>query len=442
MANLESRPSPFGVIRQRGVSPIAAIRLAASGCSAITVVFLARTLGASDYGRYSLLQSWVAMASVLGGLGLDRLLVKYVAVAVARQEWASLKGVLRWSRGAVGVASLLACALLALAWPAGLAKVVGSRQEYFGLAAGLVLLTTMSQVQQAALRGFRWVVISQVPDGLIQPAVKVAGVGLVYLAGQHRLSLHAVLVVMIVAGLTGCGVGAAALSQATPPQVRRSPSSYAFKAWTTSSLTLLLLGGFEIMNGQVDILAMGMWGAGTVGVYAVIQQIARLLPFGLTVVTLVCLPDLARLHALGDQRGLQGLLRESTRLGFWVSGALGLGLAAISPWLLPYLRVDEPSARAGLAILATGQLINAAFGPVAGILVMAGHERVVTLALGLGLAINTLLCMLLIPRYGILGGALASTAGLVIWNLVLAWEVQRRLQLTPTILALARPRIL
>jgi O-antigen/teichoic acid export membrane protein len=62
--------------------------------------------------------------------------------------------------------------------------------------------------------------------------------------------------------------------------------------------------------------------------------------------------------------------------------------------------------------------------------------KVLAVSATLGVALQALL----IPRFGILGAASATTLTLVFWNVVLAWFVFRRMRLDPTVFSMLRPR--
>jgi O-antigen/teichoic acid export membrane protein len=87
-----------------------------------------------------------------------------------------------------------------------------------------------------------------------------------------------------------------------------------------------------------------------------------------------------------------------------------------------------------LAILAAGQLVNAAFGSVGLFLSMSGHERDTLLGQFIALTVNVLVAVVLIPPFGATGAAVAASLGLVTWNLVLAAKVVSRLHLRPSAL--------
>jgi len=74
-----------------------------------------------------------------------------------------------------------------------------------------------------------------------------------------------------------------------------------------------------------------------------------------------------------------------------------------------------------------GQLINSFVGSVAFLLNMTGHERDVMLIVGISTALNVLLTFLITPRYGILGGAIANSATLILAQIAMFFAVRKRL---------------
>ncbi|MDQ2675069.1 MAG: oligosaccharide flippase family protein, partial [Chloroflexota bacterium] len=62
------------------------------GMRLVLAVLLARLLGASDYGLYTIALSVVAVASALSVFGLDAAMIRFVAIAVARGDEARARG--------------------------------------------------------------------------------------------------------------------------------------------------------------------------------------------------------------------------------------------------------------------------------------------------------------------------------------------------------------
>jgi O-antigen/teichoic acid export membrane protein len=63
---------------------------------------------------------------------------------------------------------------------------------------------------------------------------------------------------------------------------------------------------------------------------------------------------------------------------------------------------------------------------------MTGHERDVARSLAISALLNIVLGLALIPGWGAEGAAVAAATSLVVWNIVLAVRVYRKLGIRPT----------
>jgi O-antigen/teichoic acid export membrane protein len=90
------------------------------------------------------------------------------------------------------------------------------------------------------------------------------------------------------------------------------------------------------------------------------------------------------------------------------------------------------------AILIVGQVFNVAMGPAGTVLLMTGHERQAARCFGIGAATNVVLACILVPVWGLAGGAVSATISLCVAAGLLTWSVHARLSVQA--LGLARPR--
>ena len=89
-----------------------------------------------------------------------------------------------------------------------------------------------------------------------------------------------------------------------------------------------------------------------------------------------------------------------------------------------------------LFILIFGQIINILAGSVGTLLVMTGHERDVVISVSISTIILFALGAVFIPMWGVFGAAYATVGGLIVLNIVLTIQVNRRLGIDPTVLGL------
>jgi O-antigen/teichoic acid export membrane protein len=78
-----------------------------------------------------------------------------------------------------------------------------------------------------------------------------------------------------------------------------------------------------------------------------------------------------------------------------------------------------------MVILSLGQLFNACMGSVGVIMSMIGLERFVARGITIATLINLLFNIILIFFWGITGASIATTASIIIWNILLALWLYR-----------------
>jgi O-antigen/teichoic acid export membrane protein len=203
--------------------------------------------------------------------------------------------------------------------------------------------------------------------------------------------------------------------------------------WVRQALPLLWLGGFYLLNSQVDTLLLGtLRGTKEVAIYNIANRMAELLTFMLIAVGVTIAPTVAELWARGEVARMQRVLRKSVRVVAFVSIPLAIGLVIFGRSVLRIFGPEFAQGYKALVILTGGQLVNTLAGSVGLILVMTNHERDVIIAHALSLCLILSLSSVLIPWWGIEGTAIARSASLICWNVLLVFRVHARLGIQPT----------
>ncbi len=425
LTRLTSLFGPRGGAKQGAVWSLL-MRVASAGMAFATSVLLARLLGLSGYGVYALVFAWINLLAIPTALGMDKFMVREVAVYRARGQWDKLGGFLRWGNLAVLLASLTVAVLAA-----GVAFFAlepgGGLRLAFWLALVSLPLTTLTSLRQAAMRGFGHIVGGQWPELLLRPLLIVALSVLAWLAlpdFDATWAVGAALTATLIAFIVGAGLLTRVLRREAPP----TPPSFEARRWLQSALPFMLISGMYVLNARTDVVMLGaLSGTDAVGLYTPATRGAELISFVLLAVNTALAPTLARLYAEGKRAQLEASVAKSTRLITLASLPLALGFILLGGPFLLLFGPEFVGAQGALVILSVGQLINAATGTVGMLLNMTGHERDTALAVGAAALLNILLNALLIPAYGIEGAAVATALSTLTWNLLLAGFVYRRL---------------
>lgn len=384
-------------------------------------IVLARGLGAEGYGIYAYSFALMTLLLLLAEVGMPTLLMREVASSEARGDWTHLRGIIVRGAQIVFVASVtLSVAAAIVVWYCGAAVPASQRQTL--LLVFLVLpFTALTRAMAGASMGLRQVIKGQAVEMVLRPALVLLGVFTIFAYAPHMRLPQYAMGIQVAVAVVALGVAAFLVAHYLPREARATSSEFRTAQWLASAVPFTLMGGAGVINSQTDILMLGFFRpAEDVGVYRVAVQGSVLVAFGLQAANAVIAPQFARLYAQGELAQMQRLVRASARailvaavpvaMTFMIAGG------AIAGWVFgpEFVRSHIP-----LAILAAGQLVNAAMGSVGFLLSMTGHERDVTRTLLLTAIFNIILNLFLIPPFGMAGAAMATSISLATWNYAL-----------------------
>lgn len=393
--------SPRHVAKQATWLMIASTLQKAIAFFAFTIV--ARLLGPESVGTYFYLLSLSSFAGAWTDLGLTPVIIRAFA-ANEERGWALVR------RAVVAKACLVPLAgLLALGYMAFFAGETTSALALFGIALLIMAEDAFSLLAYGVLRG----------------------------KGQlHKESLGMVIGQMISSGALvalvwlGFGVGGALVALLLGSawhvlwsvyHLRRQADGWrrgelpSWKVLIREAMPFALAGLFVRVYSTVDALLLRyFYGSVEVGSYAVAYKLTYALQFLPMAFVAALYPSLSAAHAKGDTEGL-----THTALGSWrFMAILGFPLAAalsgFAPRLVSLLYGDAfASAARVLAVLAWALPLLFLDFPV-GSYLNATHKAVQkTAAMGWTMVVNGVVNVLLVPRIGSVGAAIAALSGYV-----------------------------
>ena len=424
LKTLLNRPSSAG----RGAVFTFGLRIVSTGLTFATSLVLTHLLGTKGYGTYATALEWLTFLTVPTALGMDRFMVREVAIFRAQGKWDKLRGFLRWGNLAVLTSSLVVAGVGALFVTYTIRDRDTLRLSLYLILAALPLMS-LTTLRQAAMRGFDHIVGGQWPELVLRPLLIITlSVSAWVLLPRFSVQFSTPWAVgaLCTATLIAFSVGAYLLARV----LRNAPvavSSYE-RSWFKTALPFMLISGMYVLNARTSILMLSALGTQTdVGLYQIASRGADFIAMVLLAVNTAFAPLLARLYAQNKQQQLEHAVARSTRTITLVSLPIALAFIFLGGVFLSLYPSDFSAARTTLTILSIGQLINAATGTVAMLLNMTGHERDTALVVGMSAVANIALNLLLIPRLGLEGAAIATALGTLAWNVLLSYFVYKRL---------------
>jgi len=150
-------------------------------------------------------------------------------------------------------------------------------------------------------------------------------------------------------------------------------------------------------------------------------------------------PFIAEMFAQSDQEKLSYQFKAVTRWGFTLALPLGLVMCLNAYDILAVLNPEYLAGVPVLQVLSLAQLVYLIVGPVALILTMTNYVRLNLADLLLTLVLSIVLDMMLIPRYGAYGAAIAGTISINFINLLRLVQVYKLFGIHPYNIGFLKP---
>ncbi|WP_122082589.1 lipid II flippase MurJ [Vibrio coralliirubri] len=162
--------------------------------------------------------------------------------------------------------------------------------------------------------------------------------------------------------------------------------------------------------------------------YAISLKIAMLISFILQAINRVVAPDFSRLYKERKIDELNNILRQSIRLMLVIALPMSLVITIFSKEILYMYGEDFTSAADCLVILALSQLVYVLAGNVNVLLQMTDNSNVVRDSAIISSAVSALLCILLIPDFGIVGASFGTLFSLLTSSSYSVYKANKKLK--------------
>lgn len=413
-------------------------------------VLVSRWLQPSAAGGFFELVSLFTILSYTLYLGADTGLLRWIARARAVGDLAN-------TRRIVGIALIPVLAIGAVAAAAawmlapGIARVflhgMVPAEAIFDVRfiAPLVPLGALSAVILAGARGFGRTWPYLVVTGLGQPVLRIAFVLCALVMGW---GLRGVLIgwsLPVVLGLvaswyvlarlikTDVPISSRAMMLSPEPRSQRGARGERLAAefWRFAA-PRGFAGAFQIVVIWLDILLVGATLLSyAAGVYAAVSRLALVGTFALEATRLAIGPQLSALMARHESDRAAHLHQTATRWLVLASWPLYVMLAIFPVTVLGVFGHRYTAGAASLAVISLAMLVNLGTGNVTVVLLMGGKSSLSAYNALSALIVNVALNLILLPRIGIVGAAIAWAASIVVENVAAAIEVWLMLKIGP-----------
>ncbi|RWX74372.1 lipopolysaccharide biosynthesis protein [Neorhizobium lilium] len=403
------------------------IRILSAAIAFVSQIVLARVMGEFEYGIFAFVWVIVVLAGNLSCLGFHTSIIRFL-------HQHRVEGDLPAVRGLTLAARLIALASSSTVGCLGLLflHLFGDRMEaYYLIPVSLAFFTmpmiALGDVLDGTARSAGWTAMALSPTYLFRPTLILLFMLLAIWMGAPHTAVTAMEAALVATYVS-------TLSQLVRVSLRlrrlhgHGPRQFALGAWLRYSLPLFLVDGIGFLLTNADVVVVGLYlPPDQVGIYYAAAKTIVLVQFVYFSVKAAAGPRFSALLAEGDTQTLAGFAVQTTRWVFWPSLAVGLAALAAGQFLLSLFGPGFTAGYSLMAILFCGILAKAMVGPGEVLLSMAGRQKLCVLLYAVTLSAGILFYVLLIPRFGLAGAAMATALAMMVEAVLLHIAVRRTL---------------
>lgn len=401
------------------------IRFAGVFTGFLATVITTRYYGADALGIVSICMAILSFAVIIGKLGFDVSLMRYIADFVSKNNHAAIKGVFIKAMKVIIPVCLLITLILFFAshfmavtlfHKEHLEKVIRYNSIFV---IPLVLLLISSE----CIRGMNKInLYTFYQTTAVSTLATILLIIFIFVDRGNHIPVYIQFVSITMA---------ATLSMFT---FLRSSSFMKHNAATDLTVSHLWKSSSPIFVSTLMQLLMS-W-AGTlilaahasesdVGIYNALVRISTFTNITILAVNSGMMPKFAIAHASGNVHELKQLARNAVWIIFFSALPVFILLMAFPGLVLKIFGKDFSGHESALYILLFGQLFVVFAGLPSQILNMTDRQHLMRNISIVAAFFNILFCFLLIPSYGITGACIAQVAGMFVWNLLCIIIVHR-----------------
>lgn len=400
------------------------VRAMGAGAAFIMVVFIARLLGASDFGVFSLGLTIFTMAGVFVRFGLENVVLKRVSENLETDPKLAI-GYLQSSVVLVAMIGLIITVILFFS--SGIIFIPIFHDPLFSEVLGLFSIglvpISIVFIIAAAMKSLGNPIYATLLQSLFVPASMVlfsAFLWLTDLANLHNLVFAYVLGVFLSSILGGC------LWKKKAPKIKGSTVKWG--SLLKQGWPMLLVSSGAMLLAWSDIIIVGVYmDSKSVGIYSAASKTVLITSLILVGMNSITAPRYAKLYSENKLEDIALLAQKSSWILLLLVVFPSVFLLFFSDWIMSLFGKEFVVGSSILIVLTIGQIVNVAAGSVGYLLSMTGKEKILLKIMFVTALFNIISNMLVINTYGLLGVAVVTAFSIVLWNVWAMFEVRKHL---------------
>lgn len=382
-------------------------------------ITMARLLGADGLGTINLANQLTALVLMFTMLGMPTVITKEVAIAVSKEKWNHVKNVIATSLKiniSLGVLLVLVAYLI-------IPSVVDNFFEDtlkipLTIIVTAVLFQIFSRIFASGLNGYSKIWQSS----LVNEALSYLFVGiglLVYVLFNIPITIISTALLYAISRALVALIISVYWYKVVAHIKHIKTKEFIPKPLLKVALPMLFIQATNNIASNIDSVMIGSFlSVKEVGIYAVAFKIAFVSSFLLMVTNAAIAPKIAAMYANKEIKEMEKLVQKITR-GLAILAILSLIIIFFAGKYVLLIWGDEfTTAYLPLLILSIGQFFNIAAGCVGLILTLCNQEKIWGMVTLLSAVVNSILNIVFIQLWGIIGAAIASATTMSLVNIL------------------------
>ena len=397
-----------------------------------STIILARLVGVSYLGMYSLGTSITTLASVLAKAGMDVGLMRSISGKNLGSERDQIRQDI-YSSLKIGILFSLLVMIVLICSSGWLVENVFHESNLLRnvliVNAIAIPFITLNMISIHATQGFQLLKYKIFIEYILNPTILLLGIILIY----YTLSAELVIILPVLVASIICSIFSSMI-------LKKIINVDIFKTWKAKMDTEILLFSLPIMFTVIlgtmlhwlDIIMLGFFtNTETVGLYHPIIRTAGMQNTILIAFSGIFAPMFSKYFAQSDRQKMQHIYRIVTRWILTMIVPIFIFILLFSKKIMLLFGAEFLPVADVLILLTVGTSIFSLLGISGSILVVSGYQKLNLINTLLATVLNIVLNVILIPKYGLAGAAWATVISLTFIAVLRLIETQLILKINP-----------
>jgi O-antigen/teichoic acid export membrane protein len=424
----------FGTKFAKSITGALGLNIIEVGLGFTTAMVLTRLMGSSNYGIYSYAMALAGVFTILALLGHDGYVVKTVARLISLKRLEEMSSFVKGAFIRTVFFNIVVSLILIVVLYFYQDKFTDDKFLALLIAISIISLTVLMRIYMSLFQGIQKIVTSLWPDKILRPLSFLSIVLAFALFSSNGITAPYAIAANAIAALFALLL--VAYLWKTHKPYANSPNfrlAHLTEGWRPA-LPFALLASIAVLFTNIDVIMLGVYVSDSeIGIYRITGRVATLVSFASIAVRAAFNPRISMLFANKDFAALQSIASKAALANSLVAIPCLLIFIFAGYWVLILFGEDFTAGTDILTVLSIGQFIGSICALSASFLMMTSHANKATYSLVCGTVVNIVLNYILIPKYGSVGAAYATSIALTSVNVVNTYFVWTYLKINSTL---------